>query len=57
MGKKPPDSPDFTESQVSTRLAYDGGLLWICDSTNQGTVKNLPDRDAGGQDKKSNCQN
>ena len=29
MAKAPPASPDFTESQRSTRLAYDGGLLKV----------------------------
>jgi ADP-ribose pyrophosphatase len=27
MAKPPPDGPDFTESPVSSTLAYDGGLL------------------------------
>lgn len=29
MPAKPPASPDFTEATVSTRLAYDGGLLKV----------------------------
>ncbi len=29
MPARPPDSSDFTEATVSTRLAYDGGLLKV----------------------------